>query len=787
MNAPPFPTRRLVFAFLGMLWLAPAGADAAVATWSGGGADTKWTTAANWGGTAPGVGDVLVFPSGAPNKATSNDFAAGTLFASIQIDDSGYAFGGNAIRLGGGMTAAYTSGSVTFPLDTALGSSASFAVAGGGTLRLAGIVSEVSAATGLSKSGAGTLELDAANAYTGMTTVNNGTLRLNRVGGAAIAGSLTIGDGAGAAGTAAAILLDDDQLPATAVVTVLGDGSFALNGFGQTIAALHMTGGEVATGTGVLTLDGNVNATSVTLAGSGLPATISGNLHLSAAGEGTRTFAIDAGPAAVDLDVAATITGESLDKEGAGTLQLSGSAADNTFRYLFALDGRVLLYKTGGHVAVKELAVGRGSDSSVFGTVRFLAGDQINPTKLLHVWTSAVLDLNGFNQTIADATFQGGKLTTGAGTLTVTGSVSSSIFMQEAATIEGNLNLGGGVVNFLVADALSPGTPEFVVTGIIANGGLRQDIAPAALAPGTLDLRGANTYGGTTTVDAGTLLVNGSIASNTALSPNARLGGSGRIAGFVHATGSTIAPGNSPGILRVGDVAFDSAATLAIEVGGTAAGTQYDQLDVAGTVSLGAAALDVSLGYAPQGGDSFTIIRNDGADPVTGTFAGLPEGATLTANGVAFSISYRGGDGNDVVLTAKRDQTIAFANPGPQGLRVGSVDLGVSSSSGLPVAIASNSLGTCTVSAASVTLLAIGICDLTATQAGDGVYNAALPVDQSFAIVAEPSAIPTLDGRAMVMLSLLLGGFACARSRRRFRWRPAQQRGSELTGRRRRR
>ena len=48
----------------------------------------------------------------------------------------------------------------------------------------------------------------------------------------------------------------------------------------------------------------------------------------------------------------------------------------------------------------------------------------------------------------------------------------------------------------------------------------------------------------------------------------------------------------------------------------------------------------------------YTIINNDGADAVTGIFAGLPEGATVVANnGAHFSISYKAGTGNDVVLT----------------------------------------------------------------------------------------------------------------------------------------
>ena len=46
-----------------------------------------------------------------------------------------------------------------------------------------------------------------------------------------------------------------------------------------------------------------------------------------------------------------------------------------------------------------------------------------------------------------------------------------------------------------------------------------------------------------------------------------------------------------------------------------------------------------------------TLIDNDGVDPVSGTFAGLNEGAIVTLNASDFQISYVGGDGNDVTLT----------------------------------------------------------------------------------------------------------------------------------------
>src|SRR5207248_5060697 len=53
-------------------------------------------------------------------------------------------------------------------------------------------------------------------------------------------------------------------------------------------------------------------------------------------------------------------------------------------------------------------------------------------------------------------------------------------------------------------------------------------------------------------------------------------------------------------------------------------------------------------------GDQYKIIDNQGSHAVSGNFVGLPEGTTFyTGNGYPMRISYAGGDGNDVVLTAE--------------------------------------------------------------------------------------------------------------------------------------
>ncbi len=74
------------------------------------------------------------------------------------------------------------------------------------------------------------------------------------------------------------------------------------------------------------------------------------------------------------------------------------------------------------------------------------------------------------------------------------------------------------------------------------------------------------------------------------------------------------------------------------ELGGLTTCSGYDQLNVTGTVALGTTTtLSASLfgGYTPAAvGNSYTIINNDGTDAVTGTFAGLAEGATFTLGAI---------------------------------------------------------------------------------------------------------------------------------------------------------
>ncbi|MFM9085251.1 MAG: LamG-like jellyroll fold domain-containing protein, partial [Acidimicrobiia bacterium] len=84
--------------------------------------------------------------------------------------------------------------------------------------------------------------------------------------------------------------------------------------------------------------------------------------------------------------------------------------------------------------------------------------------------------------------------------------------------------------------------------------------------------------------------------------------------------------------------------------------------------------------------------------------------------------------------SVKQNQTITFTNPGTRQYRP-TFTVTASASSGLAVTLTSNTTGVCSVSGSTVTPLAVGTCTLTASQAGNGSYNAASNVSQSFSII----------------------------------------------------
>src|SRR6185503_6003670 len=109
---------------------------------------------------------------------------------------------------------------------------------------------------------------------------------------------------------------------------------------------------------------------------------------------------------------------------------------------------------------------------------------------------------------------------------------------------------------------------------------------------------------------------------------------------------------------------------LDIRLNGTNVG-EYGRLISSGDVTLTGGSLSASPGFNPQPGQVFTIVDKTSPGPMT-TLPGYnaaifgPEGTVTTLNGMPFRISYVGGDGNDVTLTAQATNTppaVAITSP----------------------------------------------------------------------------------------------------------------------------
>jgi autotransporter-associated beta strand protein len=146
---------------------------------------------------------------------------------------------------------------------------------------------------------------------------------------------------------------------------------------------------------------------------------------------------------------------------------------------------------------------------------------------------------------------------------------------------------------------------------------------------GTLTLTGANSYTGDTIVAKGKLVINGSVTSSVRILKGNSFGGTVVVNGNLTNLG-TLAPGNSPGTTTISGN-YIEAGTLDIEVWGTTANTQHDQVVVSGTATFQAG----STLMVTRTGSTFDLSRTQSVLAVSalaysGAFTTLDRGTQTT-------------------------------------------------------------------------------------------------------------------------------------------------------------
>ena len=356
------------------------------------------------------------------------------------------------------------------------------------------------------------------------------------------------------------------------------------------------------------------------------------------------------------------------------------------------------------------------------------------------------------------------------GTFDVNGRTQS---IASLAGVSSTVRLNGG--NLTIA---GPGTTTFA--------GDIQLAGTVNLTGGQLTLTANNTFTGALNINGGSLRIVGGSVVAPIVQSSGELGISNNgTAGAVTVNGGTFRPGPTPAFVGfTGPLVLGPGATYHEPIDGTAVGT-FGRITVTGAVDLGGSTLVLSgTATSVALGNQFTVIENDGADSVTGTFAGLPEGATISGGPGNFNyvISYIGGTGNDVVLTAATAPTATTVDSSQNPSTVGqSVTF---TATVTPLAGSGTPTGTVTfrdgiVDLATVALaggsatfstsaLALGSHVITVVYNGDATYltSTSAPLTQNVLAAPAIPSIPALDPLHLTALALLLGAIAMVVLRR---------------------
>ncbi len=452
-------------------------APAATRTWDAG-VNNTWDTAttANWTGSTWVSGDVAVF--GAAGAGAVSVTGGGVTAASITFNTPGYTLAGGAITINGPTDPRINVvESATINSAITLSPAQTWSVAPGKTLTLGGNVNASAANTDYGLSGAGNY-------------VFNGSI----------------------GGNVRNVLFNSTS---ATTATFAGVNTFSGQLFLGNVAGPHTLNfsavNQLGSGTG-----GNYialqNGATLRYTGTGSETTAARDLYWNS---GAATIDIPSATANLTFNISGGTRNNSFAKSGAGQLTLLKSTAINeSTGSLLALNGGTLEFNQNHAGAISRFT---GVVTGAAGTqIRITGTGYIGNDNLSANWSGnlASLDIGGS----ASCDLRGQGITVDA--LTGAGAVANS-YASGVNTLTVGAGNGSGVFSGVIK--------QTAPTGYVTSGSPVTALTKAGA--GTQTLAGASTYTGTTTVNAGTLLLETSTGSLGSSSPLALGGGNFSVKG----------------------------------------------------------------------------------------------------------------------------------------------------------------------------------------------------------------------------------------------------------------
>jgi fibronectin-binding autotransporter adhesin len=380
---------------------------------------------------------------------------------------------------------------------------------------------------------------------------------------------------------------------------------------------------------------------TITVAGSGdklgyvnfRKSTDTGYSTATVSGLGDIVVGVDSGLDGV-LDIAGNLTANGY------VVASSGSVIDGTVS--LSASGTLIDTTVGGTLTLPEDNKGmyiKGSTATIANN--FVINEQIN----------TYANQMGFGKCATEA---GG----GAGSTPFPVQVLCASYATATYTLSGDITLNADLIIAVASKSTVKLTGDITYNGHTitqyqnSTGTLQIASETVDIPEITTDLDGESPSTSVTVSNKETAILNGTRAFIN-VSSGGVLKGTGTASGIFVNVGGTLNPGNSPGVINTGTLSING--TYLAEILNE---DSYDQTVATTSVSINDGTLDTVLydGWSIEEGDAFMIIDNQSEDAVAGTFSGLDEGTQFTVEDgdvtITFSITYEGGDGNDVVLTA---------------------------------------------------------------------------------------------------------------------------------------